>query len=172
MRRWELCSIISCGRLSDAIRRCVKPPFWIGFEGQCIREVSAKAKARRGQSYNVCITREVPLEFGAENAIWPLFFKGLAQLVDFLGRAYAHSGFRHRGRPGKNAPRSQLTSAPMANPAPMADEKARLYGNGRELEAACVPRGKLRTAHVKSPATLRSGRGATTWVLSIALPGY
>jgi hypothetical protein len=41
---------------------------------------------------------EVPLGFGAENTIPPLFFKGLTHLVDFLARAYGHSGFGRRFR--------------------------------------------------------------------------
>jgi hypothetical protein len=43
------------------------------------------------------IETEVPREFGVENTIWPLFFKGFARLVDFLARAYAHLGFRRHG---------------------------------------------------------------------------
>jgi prepilin-type N-terminal cleavage/methylation domain-containing protein len=41
---------------------------------------------------------EVPLGFEAENTIPPLFFKGLTHLVDFLARAYGHSGFGSRFR--------------------------------------------------------------------------
>ncbi len=38
---------------------------------------------------------KVPLSLDVKKLIWPLFFKGLALLVDFLARAYRDFGFRH-----------------------------------------------------------------------------
>jgi len=126
---------------------------------------------RRSESYNLCITTEVLLEFGAENAIWPLFFKGLAQLVDFLARAYAHSGFRHRGRPGKKPPGLNSRPPPWRIPRQWRTKKPGFMGMGESLRLRACRAESSAQRTLKAPPRYAAVAGPQPGSCQWPLPG-